>query len=203
MSIWYADDLSALKGFVNRQHKLEVSKREVPNGAAMFFQNLMKMSFGVAGQLNRKTAVDDLHYLLEEEIPAEAKDNPFYEVWLQDMAKISRLFCDVANHNGIRVWIGSKRGCARYHVDNVPYRLLVTYAGKGTEWLPEEASDRGAYARGEPNENIIKDHLAKQFIEQWDVAIFRGGASGLLHRTPDPALQANSILMRLERDVHS
>ena len=70
MSIWYADDLSALKGFVNRQHKLEVSKREVPNGAAMFFQNLMKMSFGVAGQLNRKTAADDLHYLLEKEIPA-------------------------------------------------------------------------------------------------------------------------------------
>ena len=92
-----------------------------------------------------------------------------------------------------------KVGSARYHVDNVPYRLLVTYAGKGTEWLPEEASDRGAYARGEPNEKIIKDHSAKQFIEQWDVAIFRGGASGLLHRTPDPALQANSILMRLDR----
>ena len=92
---------------------------------------------------------------------------------------------------------------ARYHVDNVPNRLLVTYAGKGTEWLPEDASVRGAYARGEPNEKIIKDHSAKQFIEQWDVAIFRGGASGLLHRTPDPALQANSILMRLDRDVHN
>ena len=92
---------------------------------------------------------------------------------------------------------------ARYHVDNVPYRLLVTYAGKGTKWLPEDASDRGAYARGEPNENIVKDHSAKQFIEQWGVAIFRGGASGLLHRTPDPALQANSILVRLDRDVHS
>ena len=58
MSIWYANDLSTLKGFVNRQHKLEVSKREVPNGALMFFQNLMKMSFGVAGPLNRKTVVD-------------------------------------------------------------------------------------------------------------------------------------------------
>ena len=62
--------------------------------------------------------------------------------------------------------VGSKRGCKRYHIDNVPYRLLVTYAGKGTEWLPDEASDRGAYDRGETNENIIKDQSAKQEIHR-------------------------------------
>ena len=82
------------------------------------------------------------------------------------MAKISGLFCNVANQNTIGVWVGSKRGCKRYHIDNVPYRLLVTYAGKGTEWLPDEASDRGAYARGEANENIIKDQSAERFIGQ-------------------------------------
>ena len=53
MSIWYATNLSTLEGFANRQHKLEVSKRIVPDGAEAFFEKLMKKSFGITGQLNK------------------------------------------------------------------------------------------------------------------------------------------------------
>ena len=76
--------------------------------------------------------------------------------------------------------------------------MLVTYAGKGTEWLPDEAADREAFLSGEPNEKIIKDPSALQFINQWDVAVFRGGPEGVLHRTPDAALNGSSILMKLD-----
>ena len=86
-------------------------------------------------------------------------------------------------------------------MDKVPRRLLVTYAGQGTEWLPDDAADRTAFAKGEPNEKIITDATAKQFIGQWDVALFRGGSDGLLHRTPDEALNQFSILMRLDNKV--
>ena len=72
------------------------------------------------------------------------------------MALISIEFCDLQKRDTINIWIGTNRGCRRYHIDNVPQRLLVTYAGKGTEWLPEEAADRNAYEKGEPNEKIIK-----------------------------------------------
>ena len=48
------------------------------------------------------------------------------------------LFCDVEQSEKVHMWLGSKRGCRRYHIDNVPRRLLVTYNGKGTEWLPEQ-----------------------------------------------------------------
>ena len=44
----------------------------------------------------------------------------------------------------------------------------------------------------------IKDISAKQFIGEWDIAVFKGGPEGLLHRTPDLALSNNSILMRLD-----
>jgi len=74
----------------------------------------------------------------------------------------------------------------------------VTYAGKGTEWLPDEAADRTAFANGAPNEEIIKDPTARQYMNAWDVAVFRGGANGLLHRTPDAALDDPSIMMRLD-----
>ena len=81
----------------------------------------------------------------------------------------------------------------------VPIRLLVTYAGRGTEWLPDAAADRQAFEDGMPNKLILRDPSAIRFVDGWDVAIFRGGSKGLLHRTPDAALNGTSILMRLDR----
>ena len=114
------------------------------------------------------------------------------------MSDLCQTFCSIEKSKSVSFWISSQRGCRRYHVDNVPRRLLVTYAGQGTEWLPDEAVNREAYVNGEPNENILKDNSAKKFINKWDVAIFKGGPKGLLHRTPDIALKDNSILMRLD-----
>ena len=38
-------------------------------------------------------------------------------------------------------------------------------------------------------------------MNAWDVAIFRGGKNGLLHRTPDIALDSPSILLRLDHET--
>ena len=81
----------------------------------------------------------------------------------------------------------------------VPFRLLVTYAGKGTEILPNNAADRNAFIEGKPNDEIVKDKSALQFLNTWDISIFRGGQKSILHRTPDSALnKKSSILMRLD-----
>ena len=90
-------------------------------------------------------------------------------------------------------FLTTRRGCARYHVDNVPLRLLVTYSGQGTEWIPDTAANRTAYISGAPNNEIIKDKSKRQFIANWNVSIFRGGSNGLLHRTPDTALKEPTI----------
>ena len=47
-------------------------------------------------------------------------------------------------------------------------------------------------------EKIVKNKSALQFLKPWDIAVFRGGPDGLLHRTPDAALNNPSILMRLD-----
>ncbi|MGB2319057.1 MAG: DUF1826 domain-containing protein [Candidatus Puniceispirillum sp.] len=198
MDVFDASNLEELESFAYRPHQLAILKRDQPAGADAFFHKLQKKSFGLAGDVTRITAYDDLHYILEEDMPATLQHEAFYECWLNDMSRIAALFCEVEKSDAIRVWIGSQRGCSRYHIDNVPQRLLVTYAGKGTEWLPDEAADRAAFVNGEPNERIVKDMSARQFIDEWDVAIFRGGSKGLLHRTPDEALHGHSILMRLD-----
>lgn len=198
MSVFFANDLQSMKDFAYRPHQLAILEREKPNDAHAFFSKLRSLSFGNIGEVSRTEAYEDIKFILEEDIPAPLQQDPFYKFWLEDMAQICAVFCDVEQSNLIRIWIGSKRGCRRYHVDNVPRRLLVTYDGRGTEWLPDTAADRDAFANGEPNENIVKDHAARQFMGEWDISIFRGGTSGLLHRTPDDALNGSSILMRLD-----
>jgi hypothetical protein len=60
------------------------------------------------------------------------------------------------------------------------------------------AADRTAFESGEPNEHIVKDKSALRHVRQWDVAVFRGFREGILHRTPDEALNGPSILLRLD-----
>ena len=114
------------------------------------------------------------------------------------MANAIMLFCDTQKSDSVSFWLSSERGCRRYHIDNVPLRMLITYTGKGTEWLPDKVADRRAFANGEPNEMIVRDPKELQFMKPWDVAVFRGGEKGLLHRTPDDALNGLSILLRLD-----
>lgn len=198
MNIFYADSLKKLKNFAKQKEQLGILERNVSNRANIFFRKLMQKQFGVIGRVRKKSLLEDISDILKDEIPVEIQNHPFYKIWLIDMAKISSLFCEMQGTDTICFWLGSKRGCRRYHTDSVPLRLLVTYAGKGTEWLPDEAANRSAFSNGESNEKIVKNKSALQFLKPWDIAVFRGGPDGLLHRTPDAALNNPSILMRLD-----
>lgn len=197
-NVFQAAGLDDLIGFPQRKEPLGILPRQKPEAAAGFFEALMDTSFGVAGTVRKSHAAEDIEYLLEDELPPSIKSHPFYGEWVADMAAVSRSFCDIQKTDETGFWIGSERGCSRYHIDNVPLRLLVTYAGTGTEWLPDHAADRQAYENSAPNEKIVKDKDAIQFMNSWDVAVFRGGKGGLLHRTPDAALSGPSVLMRLD-----
>ena len=198
MGFHHINNIEEIKDFPNQSDQLAIMRRSVPQKANLFFKKLLKFSFNINGEVNKDNAIKDVQYLLNGTIPDEIKNDFFYETWIKDMAHLCTLFCIIEKSSFISFCVSSHRGCRRYHIDNVPLRLLVTYAGQGTEWLPDEFADKIAYKNGEPNENIIKDISAKQFIGEWDVAVFKGGPEGLLHRTPDSALKNNSILMRLD-----
>jgi len=196
--IFQAVDIQTLPDFPNRENQLAIIQRRPLEGGEAFFQHLMKKPFGVIGQVFKESSFEDIEYLLEEDIPTRLQSDPFYEKWLADMAEVCSIFCDTLGTEVVDFCLGTERGCRRYHTDNVPLRALVTYAGTGTEYVPDEAADRKAFAEGAPNEKIIKDPSAIRFLNTWDVAVFRGGPKGLLHRTPDAALNGPSILLRLD-----
>ena len=198
MSVFKTKTLEELLGFPKQQDQLAIVTRKQPEEAGIFFEKLLRTPIKIIGQVSQKNSLDDIIHLLEESIPAELQADPFYARWVSDMVQVCETFCHTLSSEAVGFCLETSRGCRRYHVDNVPMRLLVTYHGKGTEWLPDEAADRRALAEGAPNEKIIKDPSACQFMNTWDVAIFRGGPKGLLHRTPDAALDGSSVLMRLD-----
>ena len=201
MNVFRAKDFSDLITFKHDEGQLAVLERQPLKGGDEFFQKLAGIPLNVIGMISKPTGREDILSLLEDEITEDLTSTPFYIQWVDDLADVCSVFCDILETRNIGFCLATERACQRYHVDNVPLRLLVTYHGKGTEWVPDSAVDRLAYERGMPNEKILMNPGEREFLNAWDVAIFRGGKNGLLHRTPDIALGSPSILLRLDHET--
>ena len=202
MMINFKNITSDLLDFKKRNDHLKIIKRKTPLNSDCFFEKLFKEFSSITGFIRFDNAKEDIQRLLDDDISNKIKCDPFYDIWINDMSNMCKTFWKFLGEEKISFWIGTKRGCKRYHVDMVPFRLLVTYAGQGTELLPNYAANRNAYIEGKCNKEIIMDRSALQFLNTWDIAIFRGGPEGILHRSPDSALNGgSSILMRLDNST--
>lgn len=179
---------------------LKIIKREIPIGSDCFFRKISKILGTTHEYVSYSNARKDIEKLLITKLSHSVTSDPFFPIWINDMSEICKIFCEFLDEEKISFWIGSKRGCKRYHVDMVPFRVLVTYSGKGTELLPNNGANRDAFLNGRTNKEIIKDISLIRHIDKWNIAIFRGGKEGILHRTPNSALKNNcsSVLMRLD-----
>ena len=200
MSFLKINDIEKISEFSKQDYQLIEIERKNMNNSDSFFREIMYEPFRVIGKISKKNSSEDIKRILRDIIPLSSQTNFFYKTWVSDMSEICQIFCDTLNSKSVSFCLGTERGCSRYHIDNVPMRLLVTYMGQGTEWLPNEIANRAAFEEGLPNEKIVKDSSKIKSIKTFNVAIFRGGAAGLLHRTPDSALKNPSILLRLDHE---
>ena len=200
MTVFEAKGLRDLAAFKHQEEQLAILERQPLEGGDEFFKKLSERPLNVIGIVGKKTSVEEILALLEDEISEDLKSSDFYMQWVIDMAGVCNIFCETLATNTVGFCLATQRACQRYHIDNVPLRLLVTYYGRGTEWVPDTAVDRLAYDSGMPNDKILTNNNARKFLNAWDIAIFRGGPDGLLHRTPDAALNTPSILLRLDHE---
>ena len=102
-----------------------------------------------------------------------------------------------------------KAMCPRFHVDNVPCRLITTYQGIATEWLPHNAADRsklGTGNSGKPDSQsgIYQDESDIQQLSQGDVALLKGEGwvgnegKGLIHRSPQLSDQTSRLILTID-----
>ena len=192
-----------LSAFANDLSTMRIVERDTPKGSDLFFKELLTEPFNVSKEIYQSNSLEDIESMLNRIIPSKLKNNNFFYFWLKDMANITSVFSQIIKEKSICLALETSRGCKRYHIDNVPMRLLVTYYGRGTEWLPSDAADYDAYYSGKNNKKILINSAKKKFLKKWDIAIFKGqkyktNKRGILHRTPDSALNKISLLMRLD-----
>ncbi|MCC5882223.1 MAG: DUF1826 domain-containing protein [Halomonas sp.] len=106
---------------------------------------------------------------------------------------------------GIRLRTLEGAMCPRFHVDNLAVRLVTTYAGPASEWLPEHAVNRTGLGAPHPAKpDIVADPGAIQQLNVGDLALLKGCGwvgneeRGLVHRSPQPAPGERRLLLALD-----
>ena len=107
---------------------------------------------------------------------------------------------------GLRLDTLDRAMCPRLHVDRLAVRMVTTFCGPATQWLPNDAADRswlGAAGAGQPDETsgLMRDPTALQSLQAGDVALMKGEGwegnqgLGLIHRSPAvPTAQRRLVL---------
>lgn len=135
-----------------------------------------------------------------------------HQDWVDDVALLSMAFCELlgCRQTGLRLRTLKTPMCPRFHVDRVPARMICSYGGIGTEWLPEYALDRsklGMGSAGLPDavSGLIVDATAIRQMPAYAVGLMKGESwegnegFGLVHRSPIPtAVQPRRLLLTLD-----
>lgn len=157
--------------------------RRIFGGVAATLDGLSKHALP---RLRFEGAVTDLKARLREAVAERLAEPRWLANWLvDDVLDHANLMASLTGTSKIRVRLDviDDDCCRKFHVDNVRLRLLTTYRGPGTEWIPPRLAARLADGRLPPTDAIR--HLARG-----EVAILRGGKGatperpGVLHRSP-------------------
>lgn len=112
-------------------------------------------------------------------------------------------------HVGLRLSTLDHAMCSRFHVDIVPCRLLTTYRGIATEWLPNPLIDRSKLGRGnqgkpDAESGLYKKQESIQRLVEGEVALLKGEhwqgneGAGLVHRSPAMENGTSRLLLTLD-----
>lgn len=133
----------------------------------------------------------------EDALGALASRLPEAPALAQDMGEWLELFRELAGASsvGLRVAALDRPMCPRYHVDHVTVRMVITYAGPGTEFVSRaevDASRLGHRAGGAPDETsgLFRVGTRVHRAAPADVVLLKGAAwpgneaRGAIHRSP-------------------
>ena len=128
-----------------------------------------------------------------------------------DVAELVDMFCCLFGRKkaGLRLAALDSAMCPRFHVDNVPCRLVTTYHGPSTQWLPHACVNRsklGAGNQGKPDteSGLYHDPSEIQQLGIGDVALLKGEHwegnenAGLVHRSPEVLAGERRLLLSLD-----
>lgn len=99
--------------------------------------------------------------------------------WIEDVAELADRYRAISGTSVIdlRLEHTTHDACWKFHVDHVKVRLVTTYAGWGTELVPRDSREEARRQQRQYDGPL-------QRMSAGEIAIFRGGAEGVVHRSP-------------------
>ena len=208
---WAIDGAAdVLSQIYNDAITIAIWQRSLSENTDAYVQALLQSSQKIALKLVATPAKlqQELQRIFPEVITANDSALTHQEL-LQNLNELLEMFSCLfdATTIGLRINTLEHPMCPRFHVDNVPVRLVTTYGGAGTQWLPAayaDCSKLGPKARGVMDEHsgIICNAQAIQQLNAGDVALLKGEnwegneGRGLIHRSPSCHLDDTGQLQR-------
>ncbi|NOH78631.1 DUF1826 domain-containing protein [Vibrio sp. RE86] len=152
--------------------------------------------------LSPENAFESLDYTFDGKAPVSL---------LIDIAQLVDMFCCLFDLDSAGVRLATLNGamCPRFHVDHVPCRLVTTYQGIATQWLPNTALDRSKLGKGsnglpDSSSGLYQQDSDIKQLSSGDVALLKGTRwegneeTGLVHRSPNNVANEPRLLLTMD-----
>lgn len=174
-------EISMLKDILLKNKNIAVYNRNVE-----LMRKELKPLINQRYECRASGTIDDItHKML-----AIFKDNfPDFYLLLEDITELLNQFQKVTQCTSFRILLAtvSSNMCKKFHADINVLRMLCTYVGPGTLWMPDESIIQDTLSKESSLELNIVENLVQQ-VNTGDVAILKGAlypdASAILHRSP-------------------
>lgn len=133
---------------------------------------------------------------LREELQQQLPNNEGKDAVIDDIYLLSDMLTCLFNCKsvGLRLVPLEKAMCPKFHTDNIPVRLVCTYLGDGTQWLPSEAISQTPSSNQSDKWQKTSSGLfftadSIQQLGNQDVGLLKGsawndtGSTGAIHRS--------------------
>lgn len=186
-------------------HNIAIWRRNLPSDLQLDVKSLL--ASGKSLQISLTLSPQNCRAGLKGALQNHENTNALVE----DISMLVDLYCRLFGLKDARLRLTAldRVMCSRFHVDNLPCRLVTTYLGCGTQWLPHETVDRTKLGKGN---NGLPDELSGiyrsagdiQQLTNGDVALLKGarwegsGPFALVHRSPRPKPGETRLLLTLD-----
>lgn len=112
------------------------NRPEAPLISQYYSEVFKSLGMGIRGVFSMASLREEIATLLPNAQSNVGKQAAIDDIYLLSDMLTTLFDCDSV---GVRLVPLSSAMCPSFHVDNIPVRLVSTYLGEGTEWLPIES----------------------------------------------------------------
>lgn len=203
-AVFRRDNPSGLTGIYREQTNIAIWDRRLSDSIKCSAKALLDS--GRTLEIARTVTPESAEVCVSESLPIDDAAD-----LILDVVRLVDMFCCLFGRSkaGLRLTTLRHAMCPRFHVDNVPCRLVTTYQGAATQWLPHACVNRsrlGPGSQGKPDgeSGLYHDASDIQELSPGDVALLKGECwegnenAGLVHRSPGVIAGQSRLLLTLD-----